>query len=121
MDLYDNDFYCMELYDELFRCMEVNPGNLNTKRRLFSTPPPRVQMSVLKNLFHCHNVMQFRMLNKLTDVNIIVLHVPHRIITRSVTIIRKTIEKMYNLSCRAIRRVHKIRSDGNRFAIKTML
>ena len=26
MDLYDNDFCCMELYDQHFRCMEVNPA-----------------------------------------------------------------------------------------------
>ena len=25
MDLYDNDFCCVELYDKHFRCMEVNP------------------------------------------------------------------------------------------------
>ena len=29
MDLYDNDFCCMELYDKQFRCMEVNPGILH--------------------------------------------------------------------------------------------
>ena len=26
MDLYDNDFCCMELYDKHFRRIEVNPG-----------------------------------------------------------------------------------------------
>ena len=98
------------------------PGQFKHKKKaVFYSSSPRLNVSFEKTFLRCHNVMQFRMLNRLTNVHIIVLHVLHRIITRSVTIIRKTIEKMYNLSCRAIRRVHKIRSDGNRFAIKTML
>ena len=27
MELYDNDFCCMEFNDKHFRCVEVNPGN----------------------------------------------------------------------------------------------
>ena len=48
MELYDNDFCCMELYDKHFRSMEVNPGRFlenssvvfkqTIKLLVFSTP-----------------------------------------------------------------------------------
>ena len=55
MDLYDNDFCCMELYDKHFLCMEVNHGCFQNNENCKIT-----QTNVLKNLFQVNHDKQVK-------------------------------------------------------------
>ena len=64
---------------------------------LFSAPSPHLNFNFEKQILHCHNVMKFCMVNKLTTVNTFFLHSLISNITHSAIITRKTIFKMESL------------------------
>ena len=66
----------------------------NFKFWLFSTFPPHFVLTFENLVLHCHNLMNFYIVNKLAIVNTFILHTILHNITLSAIITRGTIEKM---------------------------